>query len=746
MSGGGRSRRAWRVVLVVVGVAVLMSCLAGAVATAAPQPQPSVAPLNPEFLQYLDDLAMGRVQLQTEDGHGLGYIPSPVDLSHLTGEQLFDASSLLGLPASYDLRTLGKLTPVKDQGPIGSCWAFATYGSMESCRLPGETWDFSENNLKNTHGFDRAHDAGGNHIMSTAYLARWSGPVAEGDDPYNPASGVSPSRLHPRKHVQEVIFLPDRANALDNDNIKQAVTSYGAVYSSMYWEDAYYNSGTYSYYRPTSSGSNHSICIVGWDDNYAASKFLAAPPGPGAFIIRNSWGAGWGQGGYFYVSYYDAQIGKQNAVFWQTESIYTSTICHQYDWLGWTGSMGYGTDTAWFMNDFIAPANEMIDGVSFYTPVVGSDYTIFVYIDMQLVNAKSGAIWMPGYHTVSLNDVVSVPDGHMLSVAVGLTTPGYNYPIPIEDRIPGYSSGATGEYGSWISSDGTHWVALAAYHPNANVCLKVFGRAHYYGDDTAGLYNPSTGTFYLRNSNWSGPANLTFRFGPAPSTWLPIAGDWDKDHDDTIGLYDPAAGRFYLKNANSAGAADLTFRFGPTSSTWKPIVGDWDGDGTSTIGLYDPATGTFYLSLANWSRKADLTFRFGPTSSTWIPIAGDWEGDGIDSVGLYNPLTGTFYLRSQNAPGVADFTFRFGPASSTWKPLAGAFNFIGDGGPGGQHGQPPAGAWYTNCVDTVGLYDPTTGTYYLRKENRAGAADITFRYGPAPSTWRPLEADWNGLF
>ena len=50
-------------------------------------------------------------------------------------------------PAAYDLRAAGKLSPVRDQGRYGTCWAFASLASLESSLLPGAANDFSENNM-----------------------------------------------------------------------------------------------------------------------------------------------------------------------------------------------------------------------------------------------------------------------------------------------------------------------------------------------------------------------------------------------------------------------------------------------------------------------------------------------------------------------------------------------------------------------------------------------------------------------
>ena len=100
-----------------------------------------------------------------------------------------------------------------------------------------------------------------------------------------------------------------------------------------------------------------------------------------------------------------------------------------------------------------------------------------------------------------------------------------------------------------------------------------------------------------------------------------------------LGLYDPSTGNFFLRNTNSPGAADIVFGFGPGGAGWKPLVGDWNGDGIDTVGLYDPSTGNFFLKSTNTPGPADIVFGFGPPNAT--PLVGDWNNDGTVTVGIY---------------------------------------------------------------------------------------------------------------
>lgn len=479
----------------VTGVSITASPAAGvqvgipsvgatAIDSLVPAKAPSLAPLNAAFEKYLEDKKAEGPGTATEQGYELKNPPSPVDFSHLTGKKLNTSQErpLKTYPASYDLRNLGRDTPVKDQENCQSCWAFAAVASLESSLLPGETWDFSENHMKNSHGFDLGCCEGGNSWMSTAYFARWSGPVMASDDRYNSHSCFSPSNLSVQKHVQDIYILPDRGGSLDNDNIKWALMTYGAVRTDMNMtEKSYYSSRYHAYYYTGRGPINHAVTIVGWNDTFNKSKFPTTPAGDGAFIVKNNWGASFGENGYFYVSYYDTRIGTQLAVY-TAEPMTNYLHVYQYDPLGWVSTAGYQNDTSWFANVFTATADEQLAAVSFYTPALDAQYELYVYKDPLLgptstnkYNETTGTIHVPGYHTVKLNTIVPLTANHTFSVVVKLTTPGFNYQIPTEKRISGYSSAARASAGrGYTSSNGTSWDDLTSYFPNSNICLKAF--------------------------------------------------------------------------------------------------------------------------------------------------------------------------------------------------------------------------------------------------------------------------------
>ena len=402
-------------------------------------------------------------------------------------------SKTINLPSYYDLRKLGKLTPVKQQGFSGTCWAFAALGSLESCLLPNEKWDFSENNMKNLDsykyawGFDRGYNDAGCWEQALAYLARYSGPVTSAQDPFNDFSGNSPTGLKAVKHVQDAILINARNSTgkMDNNQIKIAIMKYGAVYSLMRYDDFYFNPWTNAYYYNGSNDVNHAIDIVGWDDNYSKNNFINGAPGNGAFIIRNSWGADWGDNGYFYVSYYDKLLGNSNdnVVFMDAEPTTNYNNIYQYDPLGYVGNFGFDSDVGWFSNVFTARSNEKLRASSFYVLTPNSLYDLYVYLNPKgnnpisgkLALFKEGIISTAGYKTIDFGKYISLLKGHKFSIVVKLTTPNSTLPITIEYPMEYYSSKATANPGeSYVSMDGIFWEDMTSFISNANVCLKAF--------------------------------------------------------------------------------------------------------------------------------------------------------------------------------------------------------------------------------------------------------------------------------
>ena len=423
--------------------------------------------------------------------HPSGLIPPPLDLSHIRASESRSVHLLMQehLPAVYDLRSQGRVTPVKAQGHTGSCWAFSAIASLESHLLPGETRDFSENHMKNLcsrsypEGFDHVPADGGNDVIATAYLARWTGPVNEEDDPYDDASDESPMDLLPEIHVQNVLFLPDLTGPDEAVALKRAIMEYGAVYTSMYMNEnyPYYNYETAGYYYDGTEKSNHAVTVVGWNDTYDKNQFASIPPQDGAWIIKNSWGTKFGDDGYFYVSYCDSMMGTKNIVF-TAENASNYDVIYQHDPLGWVGSIGTRGDTGWFAAVFTAESDEDLRAVSLYMGQCDSPYELYIYLSPAdgpintsgPVAAQTGVIDDAGYRTIPLDSPVALSPGQTFSIVMNLTTPGYDRPIPVEYPKPGYSSKATAKCGEgYVQIDG-EWEDLTDKYKDYSPCLKAF--------------------------------------------------------------------------------------------------------------------------------------------------------------------------------------------------------------------------------------------------------------------------------
>lgn len=212
------------------------------------------------------------------------------------------------LPSSFSWLTEGKLTPVRNQGSCGSCWAFATVGSLEAAILirDGVSTDLSEQYLVscNTDGWnciDGGSTAHPYHQDKVPPGELEAGAVTELDFPYSATDeSCDPPHDHPYRitNWQYVTYSEP-----DVDAIKNAIYYHGPVKVSVCSGVAFsgYDGGVFSTDESEICGgpgySNHAVVLVGWNDV------------EGAWILRNSWGDWWGEDGYMRIAYGTSNVG-----------------------------------------------------------------------------------------------------------------------------------------------------------------------------------------------------------------------------------------------------------------------------------------------------------------------------------------------------------------------------------------------------------------------------------------------------
>ena len=415
------------------------------------------------------------------------------------------------LPTHFNLADYGFVSTIKNQGQDGNCWAFASIAGLESAvikaiydmnntgliynyaeyadilellgndqKLP-DVIDFSEENMKNLialyspYGWDWTTNDGGNDDLSMGYLVSWLGPVYEVDDLYGDHSILSPV-LSSEMHVQNILFLK-RDNFTDNEGIKKAIMKYGAVCCSLGMNVRYdSNIGVYVY-NDNNPSSNHEVVLIGWDDDLE----IPGAPGKGAWIAKNSWG-NWGNGGCFYISYYDVSSIRPGENDGGIVFILNDTIKYdknyQYD-ISRTDYFFNTTDTVWYKNVFTATDDEYLSAVSTYFEKP-TDWELYVYVNGVLKSTKSG-FSNPGYWTIGLFEHILLNAGDIFEIAFKINVTG-DVGVPISEYVSlnneFYKEGI-----SFISYDGKNWADLYdlewmdyPYHTYKSqvACIKAF--------------------------------------------------------------------------------------------------------------------------------------------------------------------------------------------------------------------------------------------------------------------------------
>jgi len=439
------------------------------------QQGPVPSPPSSNYIKYQEAKVSGTLKTTTDEGFGLGEIPSPVQRNF---SNYVSTKAAVG-DAVYDLRTAGPggtslLTTVKNQGSCGSCWTFAAMGATESrWKILGHgTNDLSEDNMNNCHEFVPAACEGGNLDMATSYFVRKSGPYTEADDPYSVTPNSCPAGLNEAAYIPNVRFLPR-----DNNTLKQALIDYGALYTNMYWADGSYNSSNKTYYYSGTSGTNHAVLLVGWDNNKATAG------GTGAWIIKNSWGDGWGENGFFYISYNDTRVNTTPGYFLDRTAFDAKAKLYSYSRLGAVSGTTVGSSVGYGLIKYVATGNQQLTKVGTWINDAGAILDITVYdnfvsstLSGQLASITNQTCNLPGYYTYNLSSPVSIANGNDFYILIKYNVSGATYPIPIEMAYSGYAAPTIESNKCWLSTNGTsNWTLIGSSTSYAwDLCINAY--------------------------------------------------------------------------------------------------------------------------------------------------------------------------------------------------------------------------------------------------------------------------------
>ncbi len=225
----------------------------------------------------------------------------------------FASSALVeaALPSRWDWREHGGVTPVKNQGSCGSCWAFSTVGTVESAiRIyGGSTANISEQHLVSCNREGMGCNGGWAAFQYYHTMTDQCGDIGTVNESCFPYQGVTGTCTNCCSRLHELLDWGYIAgySVPSNTAMKNYIYNYGPIFAAVdttNWNLLSYVGGEVQEEgRENVLGAvNHGIVIVGWDDDFYGS-------GKGCWIIKNSWGTSWQDGGYGYVKYGTGQIG-----------------------------------------------------------------------------------------------------------------------------------------------------------------------------------------------------------------------------------------------------------------------------------------------------------------------------------------------------------------------------------------------------------------------------------------------------
>ena len=354
------------------------------------------------------------------------------------------------IPSTYNSVDEGFVTSIKNQNPYGNCWAYAACSVAESYLIKkgmassdidlseahlnyymyhnkGDKYENTDNDQTNVIGKYSFTDVGADPRMLQLAMSNF-GLASETIYPISKITTMQGSK-EDQNNTQYVMTNSNLLcqQAKGNESIiKQVILDNGSVLACYYdTSTAYKNS---NYYNSNEVNSfNHAISIVGWDDSYAANNFDNKPTRNGAWLIKNSWGTGFGNQGYFWMSYDEYSLGSVYSYEFKNkdeENIY------QYD--GTNNALRYtlSSNTSTYANEFLVKrTNEELNAVSVGSATSNIPYKLEIYTNLTDINNptsgncevnQNGIIENDGINYIKLSKGISLKDNTYYSIVFTL--------------------------------------------------------------------------------------------------------------------------------------------------------------------------------------------------------------------------------------------------------------------------------------------------------------------------------------
>lgn len=210
--------------------------------------------------------------------------------------QLFDyKNQTVEIPPSFDWRSYGQVTSVKNQKACGSCYIFAVFGAVESYIInkTEQIVDLAEQEIVDCgRGYFTAGCNGGSDIGVFSYLDK-NGVHYEEDYPYTAQRGVC--RRNETNRMELKFNVLSNKQSGDEEALMKQLLLHGPVITSIdHIHESFmrYSRGIYYESECSTTHSTHSVLLIGY----------GSENGVDYWTVKNSFGEKWGEGGFFRIA------------------------------------------------------------------------------------------------------------------------------------------------------------------------------------------------------------------------------------------------------------------------------------------------------------------------------------------------------------------------------------------------------------------------------------------------------------